>query len=182
HNAYNALAAVAAGLHFKMDLERIAGQLAGLPPSTMRGEILSFADGFTLIDDSYNSNPKALREMVTTLSRIAGFKRRLVAAGAMLELGPQSGELHKECGRFIARAPVDQLLCVGDAAKPMADGAVSEGLPPDHVHFFRDAVSAGAFLCTLIGPGDLLLVKGSRGISMDLAVAKVKETFKLRGA
>lgn len=181
HNVYNALAAAATGLLFKLDLETIAEQLAGMAPSGMRGDILLFADGFTLIDDSYNSNPKALHEMVETLRRLDGFKRRIIAAGSMLELGPQSRDLHHECGTFIARAGIEELICVGDEARPMMDGALAGGLSPDRVHFFRDAVSAGAFLCTLIGPGDLLLVKGSRGIRMDRAVAKVKESFKLRG-
>ncbi len=181
HNVYNALAAIATGVYFKMDLSTIAHQLTGLPPSGMRGEILQFADGFTLIDDSYNSNPKALREMVDTLNQVTGYQRRIVAAGSMLELGAQSGKLHEECGRYIARAGVEQLLCVGDEARRMGEGAVAEGIAPRNVRFFSDAVSAGAFLCTLMGRGDLLLVKGSRGIRMDSVVSKVKETFKLRG-
>ncbi|MBI1746035.1 MAG: UDP-N-acetylmuramoyl-tripeptide--D-alanyl-D-alanine ligase [Acidobacteria bacterium] len=181
HNVYNALAAIATGVHFGLNLSLIARQMATLCPSARRGEVLHFIEGFTLIDDSYNSNPQALREMITTFSQITGYRRRMVAVGAMLELGPQSGELHRECGRFIARAPVDELLCVGEESRRLGEGAMAEGLSPSHVHFFPDAVSAGAFLCTLAGHGDLLLVKGSRGIRMDRAVAKIKETFKLRG-
>lgn len=89
HNVYNALAAAAVAQYFGISVEQIAERLAASAPSKMRGELIRFANGVTVIDDSYNSNPSALIQSVRAMLDAKGFKRRVVVAGEMLELGSQ---------------------------------------------------------------------------------------------
>src|SRR6185437_4267520 len=108
HNLMNALAAAAVATCFELPPSQIAAALKTAKPPRMRGEVLHFAGGFTLVDDSYNSNPRSLINMVRTITE-AGVeaKRRIVIAGEMLELGPDERELHSLAGRDIAAAGVD---------------------------------------------------------------------------
>src|SRR6185369_12084840 len=108
HNIYNALAAAAVADHYDTRLEDIADALSGLSAPGMRGEIVRLRGGITLIDDSYNSNPRALFEMVSTVAANRESRRRIVVAGEMLELGPSAAELHREAGRQIARLGINE--------------------------------------------------------------------------
>ncbi|MDX6611610.1 MAG: UDP-N-acetylmuramoyl-tripeptide--D-alanyl-D-alanine ligase, partial [Blastocatellia bacterium] len=108
HNLMNALAAAAVATSFEIGPDEIAAALKTATPPHMRGEVLDFAVGFTVVDDSYNSNPRSLLSMVRAVAESGEHvKRRLVLAGEMMELGPQAAEMHREVGREIAQQRID---------------------------------------------------------------------------
>ena len=84
--------------------------LSQLQQASMRGQILRFKEGFAVIDDSYNSNPRALMKMIEVLSGMPSFTRRILIAGEMLELGKDSDSLHFECGAFAASRGLDMVI------------------------------------------------------------------------
>lgn len=177
HNVSNALAAAAVGFCFEMRPAEIAAALARSAPPPMRGEVLSFSQGFEVINDSYNSNPDALLSMIETL--IVNGKhaqRRIVIAGEMLELGDKAAEIHFETGRKIAAsAGVDLLFGVQGLAQNLIDGARENGL--SNVHFFSDSDQAASAIVNAIETGDLVLVKGSRGVRTEKIVDRLLAKF-----
>ena len=140
-----------------------------------RSEILTLPGGVTVINDCYNSNPLAMERMLETLAAWPGARRRIVVAGEMLELGPTSPELHRAVGRKCAKAGVEWAIGVQGAAQFFVEGAVEGGVPPSHAQFFPDAKSAGEFCRTLIAPGDVILVKGSRGVHLETVIEMLKK-------
>jgi UDP-N-acetylmuramoyl-tripeptide--D-alanyl-D-alanine ligase len=130
HNIYNALAAVAAALQCGVTLETAAPALGKLDAIDKRGQILTIG-GATVVNDCYNSNPRALDCMVDVLSGMnpASGKRRIVVAGEMLELGSAGEELHWSCGRRMAEQGIDVLVGVRGLAKFMVEG-VRQGSGP----------------------------------------------------
>lgn len=178
HNIYNVLAATAAALRLGVDPDLIIARMQHLEPAPMRGQTLRFAEGFVLIDDSYNSNPRALKEMVAALSELPGFSRRIVVAGEMLELGAESARLHEECGRFLAAHSIDLLITVQGQARHIGLGARGS-LGEEKQRFFERGEEAAEFLCSQLRAGDLVLVKGSRGVGLEKVVRAVAQTFRL---
>jgi UDP-N-acetylmuramoyl-tripeptide--D-alanyl-D-alanine ligase len=144
----------------------------------MRGELIRFTNGFALINDSYNSSPAALHAMIGLLAATPGFKRRILAAGEMRELGPSSAALHREGGVFAAETgKVDCVIGVqGDAAQ-IVQGAITTGLPRENTKFFQTPADAANFLVGFVQPGDLLLVKGSRSVKMERIVEALLARF-----
>ena len=178
HNLMNALAAAAVADCVGMSPEAIAEALHTVTPPPMRGEILRFAEGFTVIDDSYNCNPRSLLSMAQTLAEGgADAQRRFIVAGEMLELGPQAAEMHRETGRAIARAGIDKLWGARGLAAELIAGANEEGLTD--TRFFADSEAVAAALPDELRAGDLVLIKGSRGVRTDRVVKAVKEKFAL---
>ena len=171
HVIANALASLAAASVWGIGIEEARAVLPNLRPPAMRGELLRFSDGAALINDSYNSSPAALQAMTALLAATPGFKRRILAAGEMRELGATSGELHREAGWFAAKTGlVDWVIGVAGEAAQLVEGAVSGGVSRDHVKFFESSEQAAEFLARLLHGGDLLLVKGSRGVRMERVV------------
>jgi len=178
HNLMNALAAAAVATSFDIHPEQIATALATAKPPKMRGEVLSFAGEFTVVDDSYNSNPRSLLNMVSTIMEPGvKAKRRIVVAGEMLELGPDEAELHRQAGRDIARAGVDILWGVRGLAAELVSGAQEAGMQA--TRFFENSDEAARALVEEVREGDLVLVKGSRGVATDKVVAAIRERFAL---
>jgi UDP-N-acetylmuramoyl-tripeptide--D-alanyl-D-alanine ligase len=171
HVIANALASLAAASVWGIGIEEARTVLPGLRPPAMRGELLRFSDGAALINDSYNSSPAALQAMTSLLAATPGFKRRILAAGEMRELGASSPELHREAGLFAAQTgAIDWVIGVAGESARLLEGAVSGGLARDHVKFFATSEQAAEFLARLLEGGDLLLVKGSRGVKMERVV------------
>jgi UDP-N-acetylmuramoyl-tripeptide--D-alanyl-D-alanine ligase len=182
HNLLNALAAAAVATSFEIAPEAIAEALARSHASEMRGEVLDFAAGFTVVDDSYNSNPRALLNMVHTLVEGGqSARRRIVIAGEMLELGSESARMHLETGREIARAGVELLWGVRGLGLEIVAGAREAGMSAEATRFFESAEDAAAALLDEIREGDLILVKGSRGVQTDKVVKLLRDRFPLTG-
>jgi UDP-N-acetylmuramoyl-tripeptide--D-alanyl-D-alanine ligase len=148
--------------------------LASFQNLHQRSEILTLAGGITVINDSYNSNPLAMERMLETLSDWPG-KRRIVIAGEMLELGPTSPDLHRLAGRACAERGVDWLLAVQGNARHFLDGATQAGMLTERMRFFETAPAAGEFAKTLLQSGDIVLVKGSRGVHLETAIELLKD-------
>lgn len=180
HNLSNALAAATVGVSFGLSAEEIARPLATARSPKMRGEILDFAAGFTVIDDSYNSNPRSLLNMVRTMAEAReGRKRLMLIAGEMLELGPEEASLHRAAGREIAETGVNVLWGVRGLAREMVTGAKEAGL--SETRLFNSSEEAAAEIVNEVKEGDLVLVKGSRGVATEKVINALKERFPLAG-
>jgi UDP-N-acetylmuramoyl-tripeptide--D-alanyl-D-alanine ligase len=178
HNILNALAAAAVGHSFGMGAEEIAKSLGTVAAPPQRGEVLRFAKGFTVINDSYNSNPAALLSMVQTMVDGApGAKRKIVVAGEMLELGENAHAIHRQTGETIAAMNVDMLVGVRGLAEDLLRGAESQGL--SNVKFAVDSDAAGEMLAAEVREGDVVLVKGSRGVRTEKVIEKLLKEFEL---
>lgn len=178
HNVLNALAASAVGFAFGMSAREVADALGTIAPPVQRGEVLHFAENFTVINDSYNSNPAALLGMVKTL--VDGGKtaaRKIVVAGEMLELGESEKAIHRETGAKIAASGIDFLIGVRGLAEDLVGSARENNL--SETIFFENSTEAGEFLANEIKAGDLVLVKGSRGVRTEKVIEKILEKHKL---
>lgn len=177
HNILNALAAAAVGHQFGMSAPQIAESLRTVAPPPQRGEILRFSKGFTVINDSYNSNPAALLSMVDTLIEGSeGAKRHIVVAGEMLELGGDAERLHIETGEKIGAKNVDMLIGVRGLGRRLVEGATKAGL--SNSTFAENSEAAGELLANEIAEGDVVLVKGSRGVRTEKVIEKLLEKFE----
>ncbi len=165
HNIYNALAAVAVGISQGISPKQAAEALFHLAPTDKRGQIVEIG-GATVINDCYNSNPKALESMVDALMGMKA-ERHIVVAGEMLELGPAGEELHRACGRYMAQRSVSKLIGVRGLAQPMVEAARTAGLSAE---FFATPEEAGEFLAREAKQGDAVLLKASRGVKLEKAL------------
>lgn len=178
HNILNALAASAVGYSFGMSPEEIAASLHTVQPPPQRGEVLHFRQGFTVVNDTYNSNPDALLSMVETLVEGgAGAKRKIVIAGEMRELGEDAARIHYETGKKIAEIGVDKIFGVEGFAANLLEGAKDAGLSESE--FYENSEIAGEKFLSEIQAGDLILIKGSRGVRTEKVVEKLLEKFEL---
>jgi len=169
HNVENVLAAVATVSIFGLSPEEVKTALATFRNLHQRGEILTLSSNITLINDSYNSNPRAMERMLDTLAAWPDARRRIVIAGEMLELGPSSPEWHREIGHKCAQIGIDWLLAVQGDARFFLEGAMACGFPPGHGRFFAEPEPAAEFCAKLLQPGDVILIKGSRGVHLEKA-------------
>src|SRR5215467_9247212 len=138
HNVANAVAAIAVATTHEVPYEQIREALAEMKPEKMRGQVVKFREGFAVIDDCYNSNPRALSEMIRFIGRLQGYQRKILVAGEMLELGPEGAELHRNCGREAARAGLELILGVQGQAKNVLEGALESGVDRSRLKFVRD--------------------------------------------
>jgi UDP-N-acetylmuramoyl-tripeptide--D-alanyl-D-alanine ligase len=168
HNVMNAVAALAAASVWGIGAAEAAFVFPELVPADKRGEVVRFEAGFTVINDSYNSSPTALDALAQLLAKSPGYARRILAAGEMRELGGSSAELHRDCGTAAASLEtIDWIMGVhGDAAE-IVRAAIAAGYPKERTKFFLNSDEAGKFLAGFVQPGDLLLLKGSRGVKME---------------
>ena len=171
HNVLNALAAVAVALEQGIPLPQAVSALSTLVPADKRGEVLRFGN-ITVINDCYNSNPKALSAMVDALATMPA-KRRIVVAGEMLELGPLGEQMHVECGRHIAQRRIDFLLGVRGLAQAMVTSARAAGMQAE---FVASPEEAGAWLRDNARDYDVILLKASRGVKLEKALEVFQPT------
>jgi UDP-N-acetylmuramoyl-tripeptide--D-alanyl-D-alanine ligase len=167
HNIYNALAAVAVGLERGLSPSEAVAVLASLAPVDKRGQVVKLGN-ITIINDCYNCNPKALEAMVDALAAMPA-KRRIVVAGAMLELGPAGDDLHRQAGRYIASKKIDFLLGVQGQAQQMVEAARQAGMQAE---FVVTPEEAGEWLARESRDGDVVLMKASRGVKLERALEK----------
>jgi UDP-N-acetylmuramoyl-tripeptide--D-alanyl-D-alanine ligase len=163
HNVYNALAAIAAAAELGVSPAEAADALEGFRP--VRTKTYAGA-GITIIDDSYNANPDSVRAALALLS---GYPtgRKVFVMGEMLELGEASARLHHQAGEAIASSGVDVLIAIGRLTREATVGAFAKGMPADCVFFFEDKAEAIASIRKILAPGDVVLVKGSRGAALE---------------
>ena len=172
-NLANVLAATAVALELGVPLEEIAESAASLRPADRRGAVTRLSNRITVIDDSYNSSPSALAKSLDVVARASAL-RKMAVLGEMLELGDHSLRLHAESGRVAAGSGIDRLYAVGgDGARALAEGAIEAGMPAAAVEYFESSASAAAAVAQAVRPGDLVLVKGSRGIRTDIVVDRL---------
>jgi UDP-N-acetylmuramoyl-tripeptide--D-alanyl-D-alanine ligase len=170
HQVLNILAATAVAEVCGVPLSVIAEALATVAPYPQRGKIVRFPQGFAVIDDSYNSNPRSLLEMVRTLREIETARRRIVVAGEMLELGESAAAWHRECGREIARLDMDIVIGVRGLTRDLIEGAREAGMDAATAFFLETPEEAGRWLAENARPGDVILIKGSRAVGMERAM------------
>lgn len=176
-NLANILAATTVAIRFDVPLGDIVARTATLKPVARRGQVTR-TPRITIVDDSYNSNPRAVSRALAMLKSETRFKRRVAVIGEMLELGATSADLHRQAGREAADAGVTLLIAVGGApAQAIAEGAMAAGLPALHVHYVADSNQAAELAATLVQAGDLVLVKGSRGIKTEIVVERLEAEF-----
>jgi UDP-N-acetylmuramoyl-tripeptide--D-alanyl-D-alanine ligase len=173
----NLLAAAAVCRSFGYSLDDILPRLGGLSPYAMRGVLVELPGGVRLYDDSYNSNPRALEEALRSLGALPA-ARKVAVLGDMLELGPGAPDYHRQAGASVARWKWDILVAVGPLARSIAEGALAAGLPPESVLSFPDSPAAAAAIGAVIRDGDLVLVKGSRGVKTEIIASAVRRRGK----
>ena len=177
HNVANALAAIAVGATHDVSWEQIREALAEMKPEKMRGQVVKFREGFAVIDDSYNSNPRALSEMIRFMGKLQGFQRKILVAGEMLKLGPEGSEMHRNCGREAAKAGFGAIIAVQGQAAEILEGAFEAGMDRSRLKFGRDAVETGDILARTVRKGDVVLIKGSRGVKLEQALNTLRAEF-----
>ena len=170
HNVLNALAAVAVALDHGFSLAEAVAALRTLSPADKRGQVVRLGN-ITVINDCYNSNPKALAAMVDALAGMPA-KRRIVVAGEMLELGPAGADMHRESGRHVAERKIDLLIGVRGLAEHMVAGASDSGTT---AQFVPTPEIAGEWLAKNARDGDVVLLKASRGVKLEKALEVWKE-------
>jgi UDP-N-acetylmuramoyl-tripeptide--D-alanyl-D-alanine ligase len=173
----NLLAAAAVGLSFGLTLDEIRPAIRALKPFSMRGAVVEAPRGVRIYDDSYNSNPRALQAALKSLAVLPA-SRRVAVLADMLELGEGEREFHRRAGETVARAGWDVLVAVGPLAALIADGAAAAGLDAAAIHRFADSGAAAAAITDIIRDGDLVLVKGSRGMKTEAVVDALKARGK----
>ena len=170
HNVLNALAAIGVGLASGVPLSLCCEALEAMRPTEKRGTVIDW-NGAQLINDCYNSNPHALNAMVATLANSVA-ARRILVAGEMLELGPEAPMLHAECGRAAALAGIDLIVGVRGLAQALAGAAAEIGV---EALFFDTPEEAGTWMRGHLRAGDLVLLKGSRGVGLERALETLCE-------
>jgi len=165
HNIGNALAAVAVALARGFTIKEAVAALATLKPADKRGQVVQVGN-ITVVNDCYNSNPKALAAMMDALAEMKA-RRRIVVAGEMLELGPAGEEMHRAAGEHIAGKKIDVLLGVRGLAQAMVEGARKAGMTAE---FVATPEAAGEWLARETRDGDVVLLKASRGVKLEKAL------------
>ena len=173
----NLLAAVGASHAFSLPFETIVDGIPRLTPFSGRGQLIRLGRNIRLIDDSYNSNPKALEAALKGLASLPA-SRRVAVLADMLELGPTEADFHRQAGRQVAENGWNLLLAVGPLARYIAEGAAAAGLPKDRILVFSASDEAAARISALVEDGDLILVKGSHGMKTERVVERLKDDFK----
>lgn len=169
HNVYNALFVIAAATELGVSEGEVLSVLAQVQAAARRLEP-KVAGGVTVFDDTYNMNPLSARAGLQALAGLPGPGRRIAVFGEMLELGASSGPLHEKLGGEVAQCKVDLLVCVGQGARPIAEGALAAGMTAQAVHQVADREGALHALRANLREGDRVLCKASRRVQLDRLV------------
>jgi len=173
-NLANVLAATAVAIDAGIGLDDVAAIAARLRPADRRGAVKRLRDGIALVDDSYNSSPSALRRALDVVAKESRATRKVAVLGEMLELGDHAVALHEACGRAAAASGVSLLFAIGGGpARALADAAVAAGMSAPSVQYFGRSDEAAPVVVEAIRPGDLVLVKGSRGTRTDIVADRI---------
>jgi UDP-N-acetylmuramoyl-tripeptide--D-alanyl-D-alanine ligase len=177
HNVMNAMAAVAVGVALAIDVDEMMVRLTEFHPMAMRFERVQLANGVCLVNDSYNANPQSMKAAFRTVGSTKRAGRFIAVLGDMLELGEQSGALHREVGKAAAEAGIEHLYLFGDFTHDVVKGVNGTGFNPSHIHEYRDIEALQKEIEKDIRAGDVVLVKGSRGMRMERIVEYLKHNI-----
>lgn len=166
HNIYNALAAIAVGIEMNMPMESIIEGISEFTPSKMRLNIISHK-GIKVINDAYNASPQSMEAAIEVLKDIGDSGRTFAVLGDMLEMGEWAYKAHTDVGKYAVSKGVDYIITVGENAKSIASGAIDSGAARDSVFSFDNNSEVSSFLKSIVKEGDIILVKGSRGMKME---------------
>ncbi|MDO8587973.1 MAG: UDP-N-acetylmuramoyl-tripeptide--D-alanyl-D-alanine ligase [Armatimonadota bacterium] len=169
HNIWNALAAIAVAIEMGVDLDDARAALEVFGSPSMRLNVVRSPLGYTVINDTYNANPASMAAAVRSLAAMQG-DRKIAVLGDMLELGDHADSEHAEIGALLAEQGVDMLITVGELGRRIADGAVSSGFPASEITSLGNSSEVSDVLRPELRPGDVVLVKGSRAVKMEIVV------------
>ena len=173
-NLANVLCATAVATEMGVPLDAIVARAATLTAARRRGEVRVLGNGVMVVDDTYNSSPSALTRALEMLAGHAPARRRVAVLGEMLELGDRATDLHEACGRAAAAAHLDELVTVGGApAEALGHAAIAGGMDAAAVRHVATSAEAAEVAAALVEPGDVVLVKGSRGVRTELVVDRL---------
>lgn len=170
HQAENAAVAAAAAVALGVPAQTIVDGLAEVAPAKHRGQLVKWA-GRTIVDDCYNANPASMAAALRMLADVraaAGKGSAVAVLGDMLELGPTEATLHEDIGRLVAELKLSKLIALGDRARHLVEAARAAGVDAVHVATPKEAASV---LCSATKPGDVVLLKGSRGMALERVLA-----------
>ena len=166
HCVYNALAAIGVGLRFKIAVEDIIDALRDYKPSKMRMNIINLSKDIKLINDVYNANPNSMEEALRVMNNLPG-PRKIAVLGDMLELGEWTRQAHVDIGKSVVNNGINYLVALGQNSRHIAEGAADAGMSQRKIWTCDDINEANEYLKGLIRDGDVILVKGSRGMKME---------------
>jgi UDP-N-acetylmuramoyl-tripeptide--D-alanyl-D-alanine ligase len=167
HNIHNALAAIAVGVELKVPIDLIIKGIGEFLPGKMRLNIIDI-NGIKIINDAYNASPQSMEAAINVLKDVvSGNNRTIAVLGDMLELGDISAKAHRDVGSYAVSKEISYIVAVGEKGKDIIEGAIEAGAKKEKVLHFNNNKEAGKFLIDFAKPGDVLLVKGSRGMKME---------------
>ncbi|HEU4685429.1 MAG TPA: UDP-N-acetylmuramoyl-tripeptide--D-alanyl-D-alanine ligase [Nitrospira sp.] len=169
HNVLNALAAAAVGAALNIPGAVIAQGLARFRPAAMRSQVVSHR-GVQIINDCYNANPASMKAAIQLLAEWNPARERVAVLGDMLELGPESRAMHREVGQYAAEKGLSRLVACGSLGREIAEGARKGGMVDSAITEMADAAAAVDAVRAIVRRGDVVLVKGSRGMKMEQVV------------
>jgi UDP-N-acetylmuramoyl-tripeptide--D-alanyl-D-alanine ligase len=172
NNIYSSLAALAVGIGLNINLVDAVEDVSKYTTPRGRMSLIKGIKGSTIIDDTYNSSPVAIKSALDTLKEIKTKNRRIAILGDMMELGKHTVPAHKEAGIFAATS-CDLLVTVGLRSRTLAESAIDTGLDEDSVLQFDESVEAGEYIKSIIKEGDIILVKGSQSTRMEKIVKEI---------
>ncbi len=172
HNVYNALAAIAVGAQFRVTAKDAKRALSKLKPPLMRLNPLSI-DGISIVNDSYNSNPSSMKSALEAMSACRA-KSKWIVSGDMLELGKKALRLHRLTGKLIADSAATGLLTFGKLSKETLSGASAAGMAKERLWHCDSHDQIAGILKKVARRGDVVLVKGSRGMRMEKVIEKLR--------
>lgn len=169
HSSTNALAAAAVGLAFQVPPTNIQRALHAFKPAGKRMEVIEMG-GITVLNDTYNSNPDSVRVALQTVGAMKTTGKRIAVLADMLELGPESASMHRQVAREAAKNGVEYLLTYGSLSKETHTASNARF----KAHYEQKNMLS-EYLAELLSPGDVVLVKGSRGMKMEDVVTFLRE-------
>jgi UDP-N-acetylmuramoyl-tripeptide--D-alanyl-D-alanine ligase len=169
HNVTNALSAAAVGAALNLSGSMIAQGLGRFRPAAMRSQVMAL-HGVHFINDCYNANPASMEAALQLLAQWSPARERIAVLGDMLELGSETGRLHRELGRFLATQGLSRLIACGVLGRDIAEGARQGGMAGSQIDEVSDAAAAADHLKKILRHGDVVLVKASRGMKMERVV------------
>jgi UDP-N-acetylmuramoyl-tripeptide--D-alanyl-D-alanine ligase len=175
YNAYNAAAAATVGLVMGMEPQEIKRGLEDYEGLPMRSEIIRLGRGIKVYNDCYNANPKSMEEALKTFSGLTRSCNSTVILGDMLELGDYSQRMHNELGKLAASLRGGKLLAVGRYSGEVVAGARKGGMAREKTFAVATAEEASELAQHLVGKGQWVMVKGSRGMRMEKVVERIKQ-------